>query len=423
MEKNLIKNKDFILLIIGKVISFIGTRMNSFAFALYVLTITGSGSKFASILIVGIIPQIILTPVCGVLADWLDRKKIMVYIDSAMAILFTTLSVIAFISTINLTHIYIAVILGSICQALYNPAAGAAIPSLVEKELLVKANSIDSTVTTLGGLIAPAIAAAIYGIFGIKIILLLNAISFIIASIMEAMINLKTEVKKLEGNVYKEFFNDFKIGFDFIVGNNFLKYIMIFCFFINGVLGGSMSVGIPFICKIVLKISDMQFGLTETAMVFGSLIGALLSPMIAKKISLERLFSLVILGCGILLFLVGIVVNSNIISVVNNLFVTWILFLLILTTFTIIATFINISMGTMMQKLTPNNMLGRVMATGGTIAIIAMPFGQVIYGVLFDKVITFYIFVVSAAILTTIALISFKVLKAQDENLVAILEE
>lgn len=422
MEDNLFKNKNFMLLIIGQVISLVGSRMNSFAFALYVLALTGSGSKFASILIVGLIPQLILTPVCGVFADWLDRKKIMVYLDLLMGVIFGILCSIAVTSEIKLLHIYITVVMASVCQSLYNPAVGAAIPSLVNKEKLIKANSIESTVMTLGGVVAPIIAGAVYGLMGIKIILLLNAISFILAAIMESFIELKSEIKKISGDVYKEFIQDFKDGIKFVISNKSLKYIIILCFFINGILAGSMSVGIPFLCKIVFKITDLQFGLTETLSVAGTLVGAIFAPKVAKKVSLEKLFSLVILGCGILLVLLSAVISSPAVSAIDSIFITWIITVIILICFSIICALINIAIGTLMQKATPNNMLGRVMSVIVTISMVAMPLGQVIYGALFDNISSFYIFGVSALMILLISMISFKVLKSPEEQPVVVVE-
>lgn len=422
MEDNLFKNKNFMLLIIGQVISLVGSRMNSFAFALYVLALTGSGSKFASILIVGLIPQLLLTPVCGVFADWLDRKKIMVYLDLLMGVIFGILCFIAATSEIKLLHIYITVVMASVCQSLYNPAVGAAIPSLVSKEKLIKANSIESTVMTLGGVVAPIIAGAVYGFMGIKIILLLNAISFILAAVMESFIELKSEIKKISGNVYKIFIQDFKDGIKFVISKKSLKYIIILCFFINGILAGSMSVGIPFLCKIVFKITDIQFGLTETLSVAGTLVGAIFAPKVAKKVSLEKLFSLVILGCGMLLILLSAVISSPAVSAIDSIFITWIITVIILICFSIICALINIVLATLMQKVTPNNMLGRVMSVVVTISMVAMPLGQVIYGALFDSISSFYIFGASALMILLISIISFKVLKSPEEQPVVVVE-
>jgi len=87
MNVKLLKEKNFSLLMFGKFISLTGTQMQEFALSLYVLKITGSATLFASVIIVAMIPQLLLSPIAGVFADWLDRKKIIVYLDIISGIL------------------------------------------------------------------------------------------------------------------------------------------------------------------------------------------------------------------------------------------------------------------------------------------------------------------------------------------------
>jgi len=60
-----------------KLVSILGSNIQSFALSLYVLRITGSATKFASVLGIAIIPRLILSPIAGVIADWFDRKKLL----------------------------------------------------------------------------------------------------------------------------------------------------------------------------------------------------------------------------------------------------------------------------------------------------------------------------------------------------------
>ena len=58
----------------GKITSLVGSNMQSFALSLFVLNTTGSATKFASILAVALIPQLILGPFAGVIVDWFYKK-------------------------------------------------------------------------------------------------------------------------------------------------------------------------------------------------------------------------------------------------------------------------------------------------------------------------------------------------------------
>jgi MFS family permease len=58
--------------------------MQEFALSLYVLKISNSATLFSSVLIVAIIPQLFFSPIAGVITDWFDRKKIIIYLDIDM---------------------------------------------------------------------------------------------------------------------------------------------------------------------------------------------------------------------------------------------------------------------------------------------------------------------------------------------------
>lgn len=81
MRFDMLKDKNFGLLMFGKVISLIGSEMLTIALSLYVLQTTKSTTAFASVLAITIIPKLILGPMCGVIVDWVDRKRLMVYLD------------------------------------------------------------------------------------------------------------------------------------------------------------------------------------------------------------------------------------------------------------------------------------------------------------------------------------------------------
>lgn len=420
MDDKLIKNKSLWLLFSGQFISLVGSKMQSFAFALYVLGLTGSSSQFASILALGMIPTLLLTPICGVFADWFDRKKIMIYLDFLLGILYIVIFIVSMTTGITLVHIYLCVIINSIVQSFYSPAAGTAIPSIVNESQLTKANSMESTVTTVGNLIAPILAGAVYGISGVKVMILLNAISFVIAATLECFLNLKTEkLQSPRKSIYKEFVHDFKEGIFFIFDNSLLKYIVIFLFFINGILSSVLGIGIPYICKLLFKVSDLQFGLIQSITVVGTLVGSIMVPFIVSKIELENLFNVVVKASSIVLFLIAIVISPQLINITSNILINFSLLIIIMFIFATICAVLNVAMGTLMQKLTPNNMLGRVMAAGGTVSFIAVPLGQILYGKLFDNVSTYLVYLCSAIIMVIIAFISNKkITHHQDEELV-----
>lgn len=140
MKINLLKDKNFSLLMFGKITSLIGSYMQSFALSLFVLNTTGS----ASILAVALIPELILAPFAGVIVDWFDRKKILIALDLASGGVVTIFAIIYFVSgEMPLIYIYILVITLSLISTIDNPTLQTIIPTITKKKDLVEANALN----------------------------------------------------------------------------------------------------------------------------------------------------------------------------------------------------------------------------------------------------------------------------------------
>ena len=75
------KNKNFIIIVIGQIISLFGNAIQRFSMSLYLLEFTGSTATFSTILAISTIPYIVFAPISGRLSDNINRKKIMVWLD------------------------------------------------------------------------------------------------------------------------------------------------------------------------------------------------------------------------------------------------------------------------------------------------------------------------------------------------------
>ncbi|WP_255405087.1 MFS transporter [Thermoanaerobacterium sp. RBIITD] len=125
MNLSIFKRKNFLFLITGKFISLLGSEMQNFALSLYVLKITGSATKFASVLAITLVPQIIFGNIAGVLADWFDRKKLLMMLDLLSAAIVAIYAIIFKMNgVLTLTQIYILSVLLSTISSMFNPTIG-----------------------------------------------------------------------------------------------------------------------------------------------------------------------------------------------------------------------------------------------------------------------------------------------------------
>ena len=280
MKLGLIKERDFFLLILGKLVSLLGSNVQQFALSLYVLGITGSATIFASIISISILPRLLFSPIAGVFGDWFDRKKSIVILDLVNSIIIGIFAVIFIVrGNLSIPMIYILVILLEITEIFFGSAMAAVIPSIVKKEELLEANSFNSLVMNIGNILAPVLAALIYGTFGMKLILIINSISFFISAVSEMFINIPKNNKRPEKINLKSFKVDLMEGINIIKENKLISTMIGLGTIINFSVAPLFSVGLIYIIKEVLKVNDFKFGMFQMSLS----ISMLLAPIFSGK--------------------------------------------------------------------------------------------------------------------------------------------
>jgi len=399
MKISLLKQRDFLLLMLGKLVSLIGSQMQSFALSLYVFKITGSATKFASIFAVMLIPEIILGPIAGVLADWFDRKKIIVFFDLFRGAIIGVYAILFLMNgKLSMLSIYILVIILSIASLIFQPAVSTVIPSIIKKEDLVDANGINTLIMNVGVFISPGIAGFLFGIYGIGIILVLNSVSFIVSAVSEIFIRIPKTNKKPDKISFKSFRIDFAEGFKFIINKKIILTIIMLGFVVNFAFNPLFSVGIIYISKSVLKVSDFLYGTLQSILVISMFIAPFLCSYISKKIKLGKLLFFDIFFVSFLIAIMSIIPSSKFLGLFSGNIIPFVSLIVITFTICVIIGVGNISIGTMIQSEVPIHMMGRVSTVMNTGLLAASPIGQMVFGVLYDKIDTwicvFIVFVI-----------------------------
>lgn len=404
MNFKLLKNKDFMNLTFGQFVSITGTEMQNFALALYVLNTTGSAKRFASVLAVSAAVRLILSPICGVLSDWFDKKKIVFILDMISGILTLVLYFISITKGLSIRDVYVVVILLSIITSLYKPAISSIIPLIIEKDKLREAISIDSFSTSIASLFAPLISSFLYTTFGISVIIIVNSVSFIFSSITKLFISISPINNIDEKKTMLLFKSDLKEGLRFIIKSKIIRTVLISVLFINFILNPAFSIACPYAAKVTLKISDIQFGILQTVQVLGMIFGSIASGFIGKKTNEEKIFyTTMIVLCGIM-GMFSIILSDMFMKFVNNENTLFVIFCIIGALMSVLISIMKISLNTIRQNETPKQLLGRVNSLTSTGAMATIPLGQIVFGMLLDIVPSSTTFIVTAISLLLVAI-------------------
>lgn len=392
------KNKNFIIIVLGQIISLFGNSIQRFSMSLYLLQFTGSTATFANILAISTIPYIIFAPIAGKLSDSVSKKKIMVYLDFFCAILIGGYAFVLLREKDSTLIIGVVMFMLSICYTLYGPAVTASIPQMVEEDKLTSANGIINQVNSIVNFLGPILAGILYGLLGIKLIVIINAISFLISAIIELFIDIKDIEKNKEKvfsmNFINKSFIDMKDSFVYLKNKKKIILGIIASYaFCNIFLVPILSIVSPYFINIFLNLSSKVYGIVEAICVLGMILGGFFISIKPNLFSIKKVhytYYPMILGVTIMTILGFIKLNNYIMAGIFAFSGMLIMFSLALS---------NVFTLTFIQKEVPLNMLGRVSAFSTAIATISVAPGQLLFGQVIDKKVPLGIIFIVALIL------------------------
>lgn len=397
----ILNNKNFKKLMIGKATSIIGSNLQQFALSLYVFALTGSATIFASMLAISTLPRILLSPIAGVFGDWFDRKKTIVRLDLLNSLIIGLYAIYFYLNNgMSITSIYIFVIILEIVEIFFGSAMGAVVPSIVNKEELFQANSVRSMIGSMANIISPIIASSLYGLFGLQVILIVNSISFLLSALLELSIDIPKFNKEPEKVDFKNFKRDFIDGINLLKQEKLLLNIIAFGVFLNFSLGPLLSVGLIFIVIDMLGATEVQYGFISAIFASSLLISPILFGKRAQKIHIGKLLIITFFVIGGIILVLSYFTTSSFIRQFSSSLIPLIIVTSIMFLTGLLVTIVNISLGTMFQTIVPREFLGRVGSVMDLGLIASIPIGQVLFGVIIDMYsAAFAVFLVGAIVL------------------------
>ena len=401
------RNKNFIIIVIGQIISLFGNAIQRFSMSLYLLEFTGSTAAFANILAISTIPYILFAPIAGRLSDKINRKKVMVYLDLFCSIL---IGVYALILLRGRDSELIVMFMLSVCYTLYGPAVVSSIPQIVEEDKLTSANGIINQVGSVVNFLGPILAGVLYGLVGIKLIVIINAISFLVSAIMELFLDIPDVAradeatdngKVLSIDFIKKSFID--MGHSFVYLKKEKKIILgiiasyALC---NIFLVPILSIVAPYFINILLALPSQVYGVVEGICVLGMILGGFWISIKPKMFSMKKVhytYIPMIVGVTLMATLGFIRLNNYVLAGLFGISGMAIMLSLSLS---------NVLTLTFIQQEVPSDMLGRVSAFSTAVATISVAPGQLLFGQVIDMGIHIGVILIITAIVN-IGLIAF----------------
>lgn len=377
----------------SKMISSFGAQVCAFAISFYILSVTGSATSFAIVLVCNIIPRTILAPFAGYVVDNFSRKKIVIISQLFETFVLLTLWFVTSFIGLHLWLLYIGTIFLSICGTFSSLAFSASISSLVNKERLQQAMSLNQMSVSFSAILAPIIGGWIYGFIDLTTFFLIYFTASLLALILESTMNFKLYSTIEESEEKEKIWESIKLGIVYLKGKQVVMTIIMVALFIN-FLFGSFDVGLSYVLIEKLKITESQFGTIMGSFALGMLVMSIVLAT-RKSFKYPLVISKIFILCTSIYFLV-IPLPLHV-----SFFFSYAVYYYIILMFIFGATMILINMpiGVMMQTEIEEQYRGRVFSIMDTFGTALMPIGMLIFGVLFDYLSATFIFISIAILL------------------------
>ena len=163
----------------GQAISLTGTWMQMTAQSWLVLTLTHSSTWLGVIIALQTLPVLLLGPYGGVIADRVDKRRLMVALQSVMGVQALVLGVLTVIGSVTVAEIGVLAVMLGINNAFENPARQSFMLEMVGPEHLRNAVSLNSVLVNVARTVGPAVGGILIATVGVGVCFLVNAGSFV----------------------------------------------------------------------------------------------------------------------------------------------------------------------------------------------------------------------------------------------------
>ena len=360
--------KNFYKLWLGELISSIGSGMTAFALSVYVYKKTGSVSYVSLITLLSFMPSIVLSPIGGLLADRYDRRLLMIIGD-----LFSGLGLVYILWSIqagekSIVPIFVGITFSSIFTSLLEPSYRATLTDILDEENYAKASGLIQAAGSAKYLISPVIAGMILSVADIRVILLLDILTFITTCLMIFLVR-KSMNSEMQ-NYKKDSFKGLLEGLFIIKENRGVYSLVIIMFFVCFFMGFIQILIRP----MILELSSVKTaGMMESLCAAGLLIGSLWIGIAGIKKNYSKILAVACFFCGIFMSMTGVNENLAIIGISTFLFFSTL-------------PFMNSCADVLVRVSVPNELQGRVWGLISLITQMGTVTAYIISGVMADYI-------------------------------------
>jgi MFS family permease len=266
-----LSNPNYRKYFFGQTTSLIGTWMQTTAQSWLVFTLTHSATDIGFVVALQTLPVLLLGPYGGVIADRVDKRRLMIGLQSMMGLQAAALAVLAILHMVTYLDVCLLAVVLGMNNAFENPSRQAFVLEMVGADNLRNAVSLNSTMNNVARAVGPAVAGVLIAAVGEGWCFALNALSFVavVGSLMamdRTTLNPSTPTLRAKGQLLE--------GFRYVARTPKLAIPLVMMALV-GMLAYEFQVTLPIVAGKVFHGSSATYGLLLAAMGAGAVIGGL----------------------------------------------------------------------------------------------------------------------------------------------------
>jgi len=277
------RNRDYMLLWSGQLVSNIGSQVSQLAFPLLILALTHSPAQAGIAAALRALPYLILSLPAGALIDRWDRKLVMIVCDAGRALALGSIPVALLFGRLTIAQIFIVTTIEGTLFVFFNIAEVACLPRVVSRDQLPAANSQYAATDGIMTIIGPPVGGALYAV-GSMFPFLTDAISYM-ASVI-SLFFIKTSFQEKRVAPQRKLWLEIREGLSWLWHQPLIRFIAI-------LTGGNnlISAGLMLLLIVLgqrLHASSVSIGLIFTIAGIGGVLGAIVAPFIQKRFTFAQ---------------------------------------------------------------------------------------------------------------------------------------
>lgn len=382
-----LRSANYRLYFFGQGISLIGSWIGSIAQQWLIYpTLTQSKSLLGIVNAVNLLPTVVLVLIAGVIADRVNRRNTLIFIQSFFAVVSLSVGLLILAGKIQIWHVMVASLLSGIAFAFDMPIRNSLMLDLVDKKTYPSAISLQSGIFNIARAVGPATAGFLIVFFGIPIAYFVDSVTYL--AVIGSIIVMKLAVPVVS-HKHEPIIEGLVGGFAYLKQNKEIVALLLLLGF-GTVFTWPINVLTPVFAHDIFKRGVIGFGLMQSAFGLGAVVGAFSFSKLFQKVADKfLLLATVISSIIILSFLFGLSPSFN-----------FSLFIYVL--FGLNAAILISLVNTLIQINAPSVLRGRLLSFYSLVLIGGMPFGS-LYVSLLVELIGPRLTVISAAVLYMIA--------------------